>query len=170
MPSVTFQGKKLSLSGALPIETQKIPKFILCGSDLKSLSSESLEGKNVVLNIFPSIDTPVCALSVKTFNEKASKLDGVEILCISADLPFATNRFCSNENIKNIKMASFFRADKFTEDFGVKIDRGLLKGLSTRAILVINKNGIVIHSELVPEITSEPNYDAVLDVLSEMKS
>ncbi|TVU59211.1 thiol peroxidase [Vibrio atlanticus] len=165
MPSVKFQGNKVTLSGNLPIEGQKMPRFTLCGSDFEPLNSESFEGKNIILNIFPSIDTPVCALSVRRFNERASKLDDVEILCISADLPFAANRFCLDKSITHVKTASFFRSNSFTEDFGVKIQDGLLSGLSTRAILVSNKKGFVIHSELVSEITSEPNYDAALEVL-----
>ncbi|AQS37224.1 thiol peroxidase (atypical 2-Cys peroxiredoxin) [Shewanella psychrophila] len=163
--SITFQGSPVSVSGTLPQTRQIAPNFTLCAADLSDITLESLKGQKVVLNIFLSIDTPVCASSVRTFNEKASALDNVTVLCISADLPFATDRFCGAEGIEGVKTASCFRSPSFTEDYGVNLNQGALKGLATRAVLVVNEEGIIVHSELVSEITEEPNYEAAIAAL-----
>lgn len=163
--SITFQGKSVSVSGQLPKVKNPAPNFTLCDKDLNNLTLDSLKGKNVILNIFPSIDTPVCATSVRTFNEKAANLNNTVVLCISADLPFAMNRFCGAEGINSVMTASFFREASFTENYGVNLNEGALKGLSARAVVVIDQEGIVRYSELVSEITTEPNYKSALEAL-----
>ena len=163
--TITFQSNPVSISGQLPLAGQTAPAFTLCAADLSDLTLTSLKGKRVILNIFPSIDTPVCAASVREFNEKATNIDNVVVLCISADLPFATSRFCGAEGIEGVQMASFFRAPEFTEEYGVNLHEGALKGLASRAVVVINEEGKVIYSELVSEITDEPNYEAAMAVL-----
>ncbi|KMV30062.1 thiol peroxidase [Photobacterium swingsii] len=163
--SITFQGNPVSVSGTFPKAGEKAPSFTLCSAELNDFSLESLRGKKVVLNIFPSIDTPVCANSVRIFNEKAVNLENVTVLCISADLPFATGRFCGAEGLDNVETASFFRSSSFTEDYGVNLNDGALKGLATRAVVVINEEGTVLYSELVSEITEEANYDLALESL-----
>ncbi|CAK1743239.1 MULTISPECIES: thiol peroxidase [Vibrio] len=164
--SITFQGNPVSISGLFPKPNQVAPSFTLCDKELNSLTLESLKGKNVLLNIFPSIDTPVCAASVRTFNEKAANLNNTIVLCVSADLPFAMNRFCGAEGIDNVTTASFFRESSFTENYGVNLNEGALEGLAARAIIVIGQDGMVTHSELVSEITTEPNYESALAALS----
>ncbi|WP_322619566.1 thiol peroxidase [Shewanella sp. YLB-07] len=165
MMTVTFQGSPVSLSGTFPQTGQTALDFTLCAADLNDLTLDSLKGQKLVLNIFPSIDTPVCANSVRAFNEKASSLNNVTVLCISADLPFATSRFCGAEGIDGVITASFFRSPSFTEDYGVNLNEGALKGLATRAILVIDEEGTIVHRELVSEITEEPNYEAAIAAL-----
>lgn len=140
------------------------PSFTLTGSDLSAVNSEQFRDKPVLLNIFPSIDTPVCANSVRTFNERAAG-SGVSVLCVSKDLPFAQQRFCGAEGIENVQAASAFR-DSFGEDYGVTMADGPLAGLLARAVVVIGADGKVTYQELVPEIGSEPNYDAALAALS----
>ncbi|MCC4860871.1 thiol peroxidase [Vibrio splendidus] len=164
--SITFQGNPVAISGLFPKRNQVAPSFTLCDKELNNLTLESLKGKNVLLNIFPSIDTPVCAASVRTFNEKFANLDNTIVLCISADLPFAMNRFCGAEGIDKVTTASFFRESSFTENYGVNLNEGALEGLAARAVIVIGQDGIVKHSELVSEITTEPNYESALAVLS----
>ncbi|EKM24955.1 thiol peroxidase [Vibrio harveyi] len=162
--SVTFQGNPVCITGSFPQVGQKAPSFTLCSAELNDFPLESLSGKKVVLNIFPSIDTPVCATSVRTFNQKLAKKE-IEILNISADLPFATGRFCGAEGIDIAQTASFFRSPSFTQSYGVNISEGALKGLASRAVVVIDESGAVLYSELVKEITEEPNYDAVMKAL-----
>ncbi|RXJ73343.1 lipid hydroperoxide peroxidase [Veronia nyctiphanis] len=165
MSQVTFQGNPVSVSGTFPAAGQQAPEFTLCAADLTDLTSENLKGKKVVLNIFPSVDTPVCAASVKAFNEKAASKENTVILCISADLPFATGRFCAAEGIEGVQMASFFRNTEFAEAYGVNLNEGALKGLATRAVVCLNEEGLVVHAERVAEITEEPNYDEALAAL-----
>ncbi|ELR66749.1 Thiol peroxidase, Tpx-type [Photobacterium marinum] len=166
MSQVTFQGNPVAISGQLPVAGSIAPSFSLTAGDLSALELSSLAGKKVVLNIFPSIDTPVCAQSVRTFNQKAAELDNVVVVCISADLPFATGRFCEIENIANVQHASTFRSPEFAEAYGVAIPKGALKGLTTRAVVCLDESGVVLHSELVAEITDEPNYNAALAAIS----
>ncbi|CEO41599.1 thiol peroxidase [Photobacterium kishitanii] len=163
--SVTAEGKKVSISGSFPQSGQQAPEFTLCAADLSDLTLSSLKGKKVVLNIFPSVDTPTCAMSVRAFNKAAADVTNTVVVCISADLPFATSRFCAAEGIENVKTASFFRAPEFTQDYGVNINAGPLKGLAARAVIVINEDGQVIYSELVAEIKDEPNYEAAITAL-----
>ncbi len=162
MTTVTFQGNPVTVSGTFPVAGDQAPFFTLCATDLADLSLTQLQGKTIVLNIFPSIDTPVCALSTRKFNDTLAKVASTVVLCVSADLPFAFSRFCAAQNIDHVQGASFFRSPTFTEDYGVKITEGPLQGLSTRAVVVIDKAGKVAYSELVAAITDEPNYEQVI--------
>ncbi|PTY36032.1 lipid hydroperoxide peroxidase [Saccharospirillum sp. MSK14-1] len=162
MAEITLQGNPIHTSGDLPATGSQAPAFSLTKTDLSELSSADLSDKTVVLNIFPSVDTPTCAASVRRFNEALSQLDNVEVLCVSADLPFAQQRFCGAEGLDRVTPASAFRSDSFAQDYGVKITDGPLAGLLARSVVVI-KNGEVVHTELVAETADEPNYDAALN-------
>jgi thiol peroxidase len=164
MAQITLRGNPINTVGDLPAVGSPAPSFTLTGSDLSPVSSEQFQGKPVLLNIFPSVDTPVCATSVRTFNERAAAT-GLSVLCVSEDLPFAQARFCGAEGIENVKTASAFR-DNFGQDYGLTIADGPFAGLLARAVVVIGTDGNVAYSELVPEIANEPNYDAALDALS----
>ena len=164
MATVTLRGNLLNTSGDLPAVGSKTPGFTLLAKDLSQLTNDSLAGKKVVLNIFPSIDTPTCATSVRTFNERAAGRDDAVVVCISEDLPFAQNRFCGAEGIENCVTASGFRND-FADAFGVRLIDGPMAGLMARAIVVLDSDGTVVHTELVPEIAQEPDYDAALGAL-----
>jgi len=159
MAEITLRGNPIHTVGELPAVGQPAPAYSLTGSDLGSVASDDYAGKSVVLNIFPSIDTATCATSVRTFNARAAERDGV-----SADLPFAQGRFCGAEGIENVKTASVFRSS-FGSDFGVTLADGPLAGLLARAVVVVGADGNVAYTELVPEIASEPNYDAALAAL-----
>jgi len=163
MAQITLRGNQINTVSELPAVGSQAPGFTLTGTDLGELSSSQFNGTPVVLNIFPSIDTPVCATSVRTFNERAAG-GGVSVLCISKDLPFAQKRFCGAERIENVSTASAFR-DGFGEDYGVTIVDGPMAGLLARAIVVIGADGNVAYTELVPEIAQEPDYDAALAAL-----
>jgi thiol peroxidase len=163
MAQITLRGNQINTTGDLPAIGSPAPAFTLTGTDLGEVSSSQLRGTPVLLNIFPSVDTPVCALSVRTFNERAAA-GGLSVLCVSKDLPFAQKRFCGAEGIENVTTASAFR-DGFGEDYGVTIVDGPMAGLLARAIVVIDADGNVAYTELVPEIASEPSYDAGLDAL-----
>lgn len=165
MATVTLRGNPFDTSGELPAVGSPAPSFSLVGSDLSEVSNESLAGKKVVLNIFPSIDTATCATSVRTFNERAAGLDDTVVLCVSEDLPFAASRFCGAEGIENVTTGSGFRSD-FAEAYGVRLQEGPLAGLMARAVVVIDENGTVTHTQLVDEIANEPDYDAALNALS----
>ncbi|WP_163835251.1 thiol peroxidase [Spartinivicinus ruber] len=165
MSTVTFQGNPVSVSGKFPTVGEKANSFSLCGADLSDIKLGAFAGKKVVLNIFPSIDTPVCAASVRAFNQKAAAKENTAVICISADLPFAAGRFCEVEGINGVVTASFFRTPEFTESYGVNINEGPLRGLAARAVICLDEQGKVVHSELVKEITEEPNYQAALDAL-----
>lgn len=160
MAQITLRGNPINTVGELPAVGSKAPAFSLVGGDLGPVSSEQFGGKPLVLNIFPSIDTPVCATSVRTFNERAAG-GGATVVNVSKDLPFAQARFCGAEGIENVKSGSAFR-DSFGEDYGVTITDGPMAGLLARAIVVIGADGNVAYTELVPEIAQEPNYDAAL--------
>lgn len=165
MASITLGGNPISTSGELPETGSKAPSFTLTDLKLADVSSDELSGKKLVLNIFPSVDTGVCAASVRTFNEKAASLDNTEVLCVSADLPFAMKRFCGAEGIENVTMASTFRHPEFMTDFGLRIEDGGMAGLCSRAVVVIAEDGTVAYTEQVPEIGQEPDYDAALAAL-----
>ena len=160
MAQITLRGNSINTVGELPAVGSQAPDFALAGTDLGVVSSEQFSDKPVLLNIFPSVDTPVCALSVRTFNERVAG-SGVSVLCVSNDLPFAQKRFCGAEDIENVTTASAFR-DSFGEDYGVTIADGPMAGLLARAVVVIGADGKVAYAELVPEIAQEPNYDAAL--------
>ena len=165
MSKVAFQGEAIKLMGQFPKTGTQAPEFKLCGVDLNEITLETLKGKKTVLNIFPSVDTPVCAASVRTFNEKVTEVENAAVVCISADLPFAMARFCGAEGIENVQSASFFRSPEFAEAYGVKLAEGPLAGLATRAIVVLDEESLIIHSELISEITDLPNYDAAMAAL-----
>jgi thiol peroxidase len=164
MATVTLGGNPVSTVGELPAVGSTVPSFTLSGADLGDVSPETYAGKKVVLNIFPSIDTPTCATSVRTFNERAAGRDDTVVLCVSADLPFAQSRFCGAEGLSNVVTASSFRSD-FGEAFGLTLAEGKLAGLLARAVVVLDEQGHVTHTELVPEIAQEPDYDAALAAL-----
>ncbi len=163
MAQITLRGNPINTVGELPGVGSSAPSFTLTGTDLGEVGNDQFSGKAVVLNIFPSVDTPVCAASVRTFNERAAA-SGVAVLCVSNDLPFAQKRFCGAEGIENVTTASAFRSS-FGEDFGITIADGPMAGLLGRAVVVIRADGNVSYTELVPEIGTEPDYDAALAAL-----
>jgi thiol peroxidase len=165
MATTAFKGNPVTTSGELPAVGQTAPAFDLVGADLAPVTSSSLAGKQVVLNIFPSVDTGVCAQSVRTFNEKAAGLENTVVVNASADLPFALKRFCAAEGIENVTSGSSFRSD-FATDFGVKMADGPLAGLCARSVVVLDAEGKVVYTQLVDEITTEPDYDAALAALA----
>jgi thiol peroxidase len=164
MAEITFRGNPLHTVGELPAVGSPAPAFTLTGMDLSDVTLGDFAGQNVVLNIFPSIDTAVCAASVRTFNERAAALEGTKVLNVSADLPFAMGRFCGAEGIEDVESASAFRSD-FGETYGVRIAEGPLAGLMSRAVVVVDGDGVVTYTEQVPEIGQEPDYDAALTTL-----
>ncbi len=164
MTEITFKGTPVTTQGDLPDVGSKAPKFELVGTDLKPVKLADFAGQQVVLNIFPSLDTGICANSVRTFNEKASELSNTTVLCISRDLPFAQARFCGAEGIENVVTASDFRTT-MGEDYGVTMVNGPMEGLLSRAVVVLDEEGTVTYTQQVPEITTEPDYDAALAAL-----
>ncbi|TVR21516.1 MAG: thiol peroxidase [Ilumatobacter sp.] len=164
MAQVTLGGNPVNTAGDLPSVGSTAPAFTLAGADLSDLTPDSFSGKKVVLNIFPSIDTPTCATSVRTFNERVADRDDAVVLCVSEDLPFAQSRFCGSEGLTNVLTGSSFRSG-FGSDYGVTLGDGKLAGLLARAVVVLDGSGTVIHTELVPEIANEPDYDAALTAL-----
>lgn len=162
--TVTLGGNPVSVGGKLPARGKSLPKFSLTTSALQEISNKDVAGKRVIFNIFPSIDTPTCATSTRKFNEIAASLQNTEIICVSADLPFAQGRFCGAEGISNVKTASSFRSN-FGSTFGVNLTSGVLKGVLARAVVVADEKGKVLHTELVGEIANEPNYDAAINSL-----
>ncbi len=165
MATVTFKGTPIRVNGDLPAVGKQAPDFRLVQTDLSELTLSELKGNKVVLNIFPSSDTGVCATSIRTFNKKATEHLDTVVLCISKDLPFAHSRFCSAEGIENVKPLSAFRDTAFEKDYGLLIAEGPLKGLLARAVVVIDATGKILYTELVPEIAQEPNYDQALAAL-----
>lgn len=165
MATVTLGGTPITVAGHFPKVGETAPEFSLTGKDLKDVGLRDFAGKRKVLNIVPSLDTPVCAKSTRIFNEKAAALANTVVLVISADLPFAMTRFCSAEGLNNVVTLSTVRGRDFHTKYGVDIADGPLKGLTARAVVVLDENDKVLHSELVPEIKQEPNYDAALAAL-----
>ena len=165
MTKITLGGNPTNTSGELPKVGVQAPDFQLVDVDLKDVSLKDFKGKKKLLNIVPSLDTPTCAMSAKKFNEQASKHNDTVILIVSADLPFAQKRFCSAENTDRVKTVSMMRDRNFAKDYGVLIQDGPLKGVTARAIVVIDENDKVKYTELVPEITHEPDYDKALAAL-----
>ncbi len=164
MASITLKGNTIHTSGDLPAVGSQAPDFTLVKADLSEVSLSDFKGQQVVLNIFPSVDTPTCATSVRTFNEKASSLKNTTVVCASVDLPFAQARFCGAEGLDNVVAASAFRS-RFPEDYGVRITDGALQGVTARSVVVIDENGKVLYNQLVSEVTEEPDYDAALNAL-----
>ena len=165
MAQVTLKGNPVQVEGELPHVGAKAHDFTLTAGDLSDATLATFAGKRKVLNIFPSVDTPTCATSVRKFNAQANALNNAVVLCISTDLPFAQARFCGAEGLENVKSLSDFRDSDFAVDYGVSIADGPLKGLTARAVVVLDENDTVLHSELVAEIGQEPNYEAALAVL-----
>jgi len=165
MVSVTLKGNPIDVAGTFPEVGQAVPNFKLVDKDLKDVTLAAFAGKRKVLNIVPSLDTSVCATSARKFNEKASGLANTVVLVISADLPFASSRFCTAEGLQNVVTLSTFRDTGFRRAYGVDVTSGPLAGLCARAVVVLDTTDRVLHSELVPEIGQEPNYDAALAAL-----
>jgi thiol peroxidase len=164
--TVTLGGNPIQVTGKLPSAGATAPDFSLVAKDLSDATLASFAGKRKILNIFPSVDTPTCATSVRKFNERASQLNNTVVLCISADLPFAQSRFCGAEGLDNVQTLSTMRGREFLNDYGVAIESGPIAGLTARAVIVLDENNHVLHSELVNEIKNEPNYDAALASLA----
>lgn len=164
--TITLRGNPINVDGDLPTAGASAPDFVLTNGDLADVSLKDFAGKRKVLNIYPSIDTPTCATSTRKFNEAASKLNNTVVLCVSGDLPFAAKRFCAAEGLENVSHLSSFRHPEFLKAWGVAMVSGPLVGLTARAVVVLDENNKVLHSEMVPEIASEPNYDAALKAIS----
>lgn len=164
MAQITLKGDPYHTSGNLPTSGATAPNFELVRQDLAIATLATYAGQKKVLNVFPSLDTPVCAMSVRAFNEKAAGRSGVVVLNVSADLPFASKRFCAAEGIEGAETLSSFRSS-FAEDYGLRIAEGPLEGLCARAVLVVDESNQIIYTELVPEIAQEPDYDAALATL-----
>jgi len=165
MAEITLGGNPIHTNGDLPAVGSAAPDFTLTKSDFSAVSSSDVAGRPLVLNIFPSIDTGICATSVRTFNERAAGLDAT-VLCVSADLPTAAGRFCGAEGLENVATASTFKNPEVLDAYGVRMVDGKLEGLAARAVVVIGADGDIAYTELVPEIAQEPDYDAALDALS----
>lgn len=165
METILFKGTPVHTYGRLPRVGSPAPRFTLTRGDLTELRSEALKGRRIVLNIFPSLDTAVCATSVRKFNQLAASLDNTTVVAVSKDLPFAQSRFCSTEGIENLIAASAFRSPEFAREYGVEMVDGPLAALLARAVIVIDETGRVVHAELVPEITREPDYEAAIEAL-----
>ena len=165
MSQVTLKGNPIQINGSFPAAGSTAPAFSLVGADLSDVTLASFSGKRKVLNIFPSVDTPTCATSVRKFNTEASTLSNTVVLRISADLPFAQKRFCGAEGISNVVNLSTLRGAEFLTNYGVAIASGPLAGVAARAVIVLDENDTVLHAELVTEIANEPNYAAALAVL-----
>lgn len=162
MTQITLKGNPINTLGELPSIGEKAKDFQLVAKDLSSKSLNDFAGKNLVLNIFPSIDTGTCAASVRNFNKIAAGLDNTLVLCISRDLPFAQSRFCGAEGIENVVMLSDFKTGQFGKDYGLEILDGPLAGLNSRSVVIVNQEGSVTYTEQVAETTEEPNYEAAL--------
>lgn len=164
--TVTLGGNPIQIGGTLPQAGGTAPAFKLVAKDLSDTTLENFAGKRKVLNIFPSVDTPTCATSVRKFNAEAAQLKNTIVLCISADLPFAQSRFCGAENLDNVQTLSLMRGREFLQNYGVDIESGPIAGLTARAVVVLDEDNKVLHSELVSEIKNEPNYAAALAALA----
>ncbi|HEX4896678.1 MAG TPA: thiol peroxidase [Solimonas sp.] len=165
MATVTLRGNPVQTNGDLPALGSEAPGFRLVTADLKDVALHDFEGKRKVLNIFPSVDTATCAMSVRQFNQRAAALKNAVVLCISADLPFAQKRFCGAEGLSNVVMLSLMRGRHFAQDYGLLLENGPLAGLTARAVIVLDEQDRVVHAELVPEIANEPDYEAALRAL-----
>src|SRR5512133_1882087 len=166
MAQVTHKGNPIHTNGDLPVVGAKAPDFKLTGGDLKDVSLADYKGKKKILNIVPSLDTPTCATSTRKFNQSAGQLPNTVVLVVSADLPFASKRFCTTEGLQNVVPLSLMRDKNFAKDYGVLLQDGPLQGICARAVVVLDENDKVVHRQLVPEIGQEPDYDAALKAVS----
>jgi thiol peroxidase len=166
MATVTLKGNPFQTTGELPTVGQQAPDFSLVKEDLSALTLADFKGTNLILNIFPSVDTPTCAASVRTFNQRAAAMENTKVVCVSRDLPFAQKRFCGAEGIENVVSASDFASGDFGKNYGIEMANGPLKALHARAVVVIDSDGKVTHTQLVGEIADEPNYDAAIAAVS----
>ena len=166
MAKITLKGNEINTIGNLPVIGTKTSNFSLVKTDLSTASLENFKGEQLILNIFPSVDTGTCAASVRNFNKEAAGLNNTKVLCISRDLPFAQSRFCGAEGIENVVMLSDFKTGAFGKDYGLEIVDGPLSGLNSRAVVVVNAEGNVVYTEQVAETTEEPNYEKALASLS----
>ena len=167
METITFKGQAVHTSGTMPAVGTLAPDFTAVTGNLADLTLARQKGKRVVLNIFPSLDTEVCAMSVRRFNQEAAGMDDTVVLCVSMDLPFAQSRFCVAEGITDVIPVSVFRSKDFNAGYGLRMEDGPLAGLLARAVVVIDREGYIVYRELVKEITHEPDYDAAMRVLKE---
>jgi len=165
MATIKLAGNDIETIGNLIEKGNKAPDFELTKSDLSKATLKDFEGSKLILNVFPSVDTSVCATSVRVFNQKAANIENTKVLCVSKDLPFALKRFCGAEGIENVEVLSDFKSADFGSNYGLTITTGPLEGLLSRAVIVINEKGDVVYSEQVPDITFEPNYEAALSAL-----
>jgi len=165
MAEITLRGNPINTNGELPSVGGSAPDFTLTKADWSPLSKADLEGQRVVLNIFPSIDTATCQQSVRTFNERAAALDNTIVVCVSADLPPAAARFCGAEGIDNVVTGSTFRSPEILQSFGVQMLDGVLAALAARSVVVLDTDGSVLHTQLVSELSEEPDYDAAIAAL-----
>lgn len=166
MTNVTFKGAPITVAGKFPQVGDYCKPFTLTDNDLRDVTLDDFNQEFIIFNIFPSLDTPICSMSVLRFNEAAANLPDCMVLCISKDLPFAQSRFCSANDIKNVKLLSAFRSPEFAKNYGVDITEGPIRGLLARAIIVVDDERQVIYTELVPEITQEPDYDKCLSAIA----
>ncbi|OGT74522.1 MAG: lipid hydroperoxide peroxidase [Gammaproteobacteria bacterium RIFCSPLOWO2_12_47_11] len=165
MAKITLHGNEFHTNADLPATGQQAPDFVLVDSELNNVTLETYKGKKKLLNIVPSLDTPVCATSTKKFNDAAKSKSGTVFLMVSADLPFAMKRFCSAEGADNVIPLSMMRSRNFAKDYGVLIEDGPLEGITARAVVVLDENNKIVYTELVPEIAQEPAYDKALAAL-----
>lgn len=165
MAKLNLKGNPINTIGELPAVGSQAPDFDLVKNDLSDIKLTDFKGKKVVLNIFPSLDTAVCAASVRRFNVEAAKMDNTVVVCVSKDLPFAHTRFCTSEGITNVISASEFRSNNFGKSYGVMLIDGPLRGLMARSVVVLDEAGKVIHTELVPDIVQEPDYESAINSL-----
>lgn len=165
MATITLRGNEIHTNGELPAVGSQAPDFTVAGVDMNDVTLSQFAGKNVIINIFPSLDTATCATSVRKFNEAAAGLENTVVLCVSQDLPFAQKRFCGAEGIENVTTGSAFRSS-FGDDYGVTITDAGVRGLTARSVVVVDGDGKVVYTELVPEFTNEPDYDAALAAVS----
>lgn len=166
--TVICRGQEAHTSGPMVKVGQQAPDFRATNADLQDVSLSSFKGKRVILNIFPSLDTPTCALSVRQFNARASELENTVVLCLSMDLPFAQSRFCSVEGLNNVVPLSLFRSQDFLQGYGIQLADGPLRGLMARAVVVIDENGKVCYTQLVSNISNEPDYDTALQAVNDL--
>lgn len=165
MAQTSFKGTPVNIAGSLPAIGTSAPDFTLVNTDLSTVTLADFKGKKVIINVFPSVDTGVCAMQLKAFNQKIAGKDDVALLFVSLDLPFAFKRFCGDEGIENAVTTSDFRGNSFADAYGVKLIDGPLEGLLSRAVIVLDESHTITYSELVSEITNEPDYDAAMAAL-----